>query len=223
MHAIDPASLALIIPIILRAMRARGPQEVTKACTIIGSLFQLIADPRDIAPYMESIISSIKVSVIDMTPEVRGVASRALGSMVLGVGPEYGEQVMPWLIGCMQSEGSTVERSGGAQGLCEILVAIGEPRLTDVLMQLLPTSTNKSSNAREGLYWLLCFVPPAIGPEGFAPKIINTLPVLVQGFADDVDQIREVALRAGQVIVRQHGLSHTQHVMPSIQGGLESN
>lgn len=116
-----------------------------------------------------------------------------------------------------------MERSGGAQGLCEVLVAMGEPRLSDVLTKLLPTSTNKSSNAREGLYWLLCFIPPAVGPDGFQPMIGTTLPILVQGFADDVDQIREVALRAGQVIVRQHGLSHTMLVLPSIQAGLESN
>ena len=42
-------------------------------------------------------------------------AARAMGSLVIGVGEEPLEELLPWLIETMQSDASSVERSGGAQ------------------------------------------------------------------------------------------------------------
>lgn len=59
---------------------------------------------------------------MDPIPEVRTVASRALGSLIKGMGDENFKDLVPWLLQTLKSETSSVERSGAAQGLSEVCV-----------------------------------------------------------------------------------------------------
>lgn len=51
---------------------------------------------------------------------MRTVASRALGSLIKGMGDENFKDLVPWLLQTLKSETSSVERSGAAQGLSEV-------------------------------------------------------------------------------------------------------
>ena len=53
---------------------------------------------------------------------MRTVASRALGSLIKGMGDENFKDLVPWLLQTLKSETSSVERSGAAQGLSEVCV-----------------------------------------------------------------------------------------------------
>lgn len=75
------------------------------------------------------------------------------------------------------------------------------------------------SHAREGLLWLLAFLPTALG-NGFSDYISSVLPVIIGGLADDSDTVRDVALRAGQVIVKHFATTHTGILLPSLQAGM---
>ena len=74
-------------------------------------------------------------------------------------------------------------------------------------------------HAREGLLWLLAFLPTALG-QMFSDYIESVLPVIIGGLADDQDPVREVALKAGQVIVKHFASTHTGILLPSLQAGM---
>ncbi len=61
-------------------------------------------------------IPGLKSSLLDPVPEVRSVASRALGAIVKGMGESGFDDLMPWLRKTLTSENSSVDRSGAAQG-----------------------------------------------------------------------------------------------------------
>lgn len=98
------------------------------------------------------------------------------------------------------SDSSPVERSGAAQGLAEVCLAMGDQKLRQVLEDALPLQWHSRSAAREGLLWLLSFLPAAMG-GAFGPLVPSTLPVILGGLSDEGEGVREVALRAGQVLV----------------------
>lgn len=58
---------------------------------------------------------------MDPIPEVRGVAARALGSLIVGMGEQIFPDLVPWLLETLKSDNSNVERSGAAQGLSEVV------------------------------------------------------------------------------------------------------
>lgn len=127
------------------------------------------------------------------------------------------------------------------QGASEVLYALGDEKLHSVVSQLLPLANHPKPAPREGLLWLLAFLPSTMG-EGFANLIDVALPVVLkvgdcvwdvpsvcfvhmtsvslQGLADDIELVRGVAMRSGQAIVNQHAASHSQVLIPPLQEGL---
>ena len=71
---------------------------------------------QDLDPYIEKVIPGLKQSLLDPVPEVRTVSARALGAMVKGMGSNKFDELMNWLMETLKSEGSSVDRSGAAQG-----------------------------------------------------------------------------------------------------------
>lgn len=63
---------------------------------------------------------------------MRATASKALGGLMRGMGEENLPDLVPWLVDTLKTETASVERSGGAQGLCEVLVSLGDARVKQV-------------------------------------------------------------------------------------------
>ena len=70
---------------------------------------------------------------MDPIPDVRTIASKAMGRLVSGIGEEHFPTLLQSLIESIQADTSSVERSGAAQALSEILVALGQDRLEEVM------------------------------------------------------------------------------------------
>lgn len=92
----------------------------------------MIADARDLVPYLPAVLPGLKATVLDPIPDVRTTASKALGGLMRGMGEENLPDLVPWLIDTLKTDASSVERSGGAQGLCEVLVSLGDARVKQV-------------------------------------------------------------------------------------------
>lgn len=181
----------------------------------------MVGDPKSLVPYISSLVPGLKDCLVDPIPDVRATCAKALGALVAGVGEEQEElaEVMGWLLEGLCSDVSPVERSGAAQGLAEVCVALGDAKVVEVLAQTMPLQHHSKSSPREGLLWLLSFLPAAL-KENFGEHISSTLPVILAGLSDENDGVREVAMRAGQIVVSVLGFSHTQELIPSICDGM---
>jgi hypothetical protein len=71
---------------------------------------------QDLDPYIDAVIPGLKQSLLDPVPEVRSVSAHALGAMVKGMAGDKFDQLLKWLMDTLKSEGSSVDRSGAAQG-----------------------------------------------------------------------------------------------------------
>jgi HEAT repeat protein len=129
----------------------------------------------------------------------------------------------PWLIGVLRSEkGSSVERSGAAQGLTELLCAGGTGLVNEVMKdEILPLIDHPKANTREGVLWVLTFLPSSLG-QSFASLIDASFPALISGLSDDNESVRDVAMRAGRVTIRSHGKAHVDKILPSLEDGLSN-
>jgi len=81
---VDPPSLALIMPILKRGLQDRAPSTKKMACQVVGSICSLIQDVQDIKPYAKMLLKQLKENLVDPIPEVRGVASKAMGQLYKG-------------------------------------------------------------------------------------------------------------------------------------------
>lgn len=129
----------------------------------------------------------------------------------------------PWLIETLRGEsGTSVERSGAAQGLTELLCAGGTGLVNAVMKEdILPMIDHPKASTREGVLWVLTFLPSSLG-QAFAPLIDASFPALISGLSDENEGVRDVAMRAGRVTIRSHGKAHVDKILPSLENGLNN-
>ena len=221
LHAIDAPSLALIVPVVYRGLRDRSASSKRYAALIAGNMCTMISDPRDLHPYIQTLLPGLQLALLDPIPDVRSTSAKALGSLARGLGEESIPELRPWLIETLKGGvESSVERSGAAQGLTEVLIAGGNQLVETVMLEdIFPSIHHPKATTREGVLWVLTFLPSSLG-QAFVPLIDASLPVLLCGLADDHESVRDVALRAGRVLIRCHGKAHCDVILPSLEEGL---
>jgi hypothetical protein len=219
MHSIDAPSLALLVPILARALKDRGGDLKRKSAVILGNMASMIAESKILSPYLPQVVPGLKEVLLDPIPDVRATSAKALGGLMLGMGEAELPDLVPWCLASLSIETSPVERSGAAQGLAELCLALGADRVEAIVEEALLLQDSYSAASREGLLWLLAFLP-AVMEESFAEYISDTLPVVLKGLSDNVESVREVAMRSGQVFVSCHGRNHSDEVLPPLLTGM---
>ena len=64
-NVVDAPSLALIVPVLSRGLRDRRADLKKKAAKIAGNMCALVADPKDMSPYVPLLFPDIQKSLID--------------------------------------------------------------------------------------------------------------------------------------------------------------
>lgn len=220
-HAIDAASLSLIVPVIHRGLRDRAATTKRYGALIAGNICTMVDDPKDFVPYLPILLPDLKAVLLDPIPDCRSISAKALGSLTRSLGEATFPELRPWLIGVLKGdEESSVERSGAAQGLTELLCAGGTQLVESVMKnEILPLMSHPKSGTREGVLWVLTFLPSSLG-HSFAPLIDVSFSALINGLSDENESVRDVAMRAGRVTIRSHGKTHFEKVLPSLEDGL---
>nr|XP_049695154.1 eIF-2-alpha kinase activator GCN1 [Helicoverpa armigera] len=219
-HFIDAPSLALIMPVVQRAFLDRSTETRKMAAQIIGNMYSL-TDQKDLMPYLPNIIPGLKSSLLDPVPEVRSVSARALGAMVKGMGESSFEELLPWLMHTLTSESSSVDRSGAAQGLSEVVAGLGVHKLHKIMPDIIATAerTDIAPHVKDGYIMMFIYMPGAF-TDDFLPYIGQIINPILKALADENEYVRETALKAGQRIVNLYAESAITLLLPELEKGL---
>ncbi|CAG9759746.1 unnamed protein product [Ceutorhynchus assimilis] len=219
-HFIDAPSLALIMPVVQRSFMDRSTETRKMSAQIIGNMYSL-TDQKDLMPYLPKIIPGLKTSLLDPVPEVRSVSARALGAMVRGMGESTYEDLLPWLMQTLTSETSSVDRSGAAQGLSEVVGGLGVEKLHKFMPEIISTAERNdiAPHVKDG-YIMMFIYMPSVFTSDFTPYIGLIINPILKALADENEYVRETALKAGQRIVNLYAESAILLLLPELEGGL---
>ncbi|XP_062214757.1 protein ILITYHIA-like [Phragmites australis] len=221
-NSIDAPSLALLVPIVHRGLRERGVDTKKKAAQIVGNMSSLVTESKDMIPYIGLLLPEVKKVLVDPIPEVRAVAARALGSLIRGMGEEIFPDLVPWLLDTLKSDNSNVERSGAAQGLSEVLAALGHDYFNHVLPDIIRNCSHQKASVRDGHLTLFRYLPRSLGGV-FQNYLQAVLPSILDGLADENESVRDAALSAGHVFVEHYATSSLPLLLPAIEDGIFSD
>lgn len=218
-NSIDAPSLALLVPIVHRGLRERSADTKKKAAQIVGNMCSLVTEPKDMIPYIGLLLPEVKKVLVDPIPEVRSVAARAIGSLIRGMGEENFPDLVPWLFDTLKSDNSNVERSGAAQGLSEVLAALGTEYFEGVLPDIIRNCSHQKASVRDGYLTLFKYFPRSLGVQ-FQNYLQRVLPAILDGLADENESVRDAALGAGHVLVEHYATTSLPLLLPAVEDGI---
>lgn len=216
-HYLDAPSLALVSRILQRGLGDRSSTK-RKAAQVIGSLAHL-TERKDLVAHLPVLVAGLKVAVVDPVPTTRATASRALGSLVEKLGEDALPDLIPGLMQTLKSDTGAGDRLGSAQALSEVLAGLGTSRLEETLPTILQNVESVKASVREGFMSLFIFLPVCFG-NSFANYLGKIIPPILSGLADDVESIRDTALRAGRLLVKNFAVRAVDLLLPELERGL---
>lgn len=220
-HYIDGPSLALIIHVIHRGMRDRSASTKRKACQIVGNM-AILVDSKDLLPYLPTLVGELEVAMVDPVPATRSTGARALGSLVEKLGEDKFPDLIPRLTATLNDVSKAGDRLGSAQALAEVICGLGLSKLDEMLPSILSSAASPYSHVRAGFMPLLLFLPVCFGSQ-FAPYLSSIIPPILGGLADTDEDIRDTALRAGRLIVKNYANKAVDLLLPELERGLSDS
>lgn len=216
-HYLDAPSLALVVRILERGLNDRSATK-RKAAQIIGSLAHL-TEKRDIVVHLPILVTGLRLASVDPVPATRATGSKALGSLVEKLGEDAFPDLIPSLMSSLRTDTGAGDRLGSAQALSEVLAGLGTARLEETLPTILQNVASPRATVREGFMTLFIFLPACFG-NGFANYLSQIIPSILSGLADDMEAIRDTALRAGRLLVKNFATKAIDLLLPELQRGL---
>lgn len=142
--------------------------------------------------------------------------------MVRGMGEaSVGENLLPWLMQTLTSETSSVDRSGAAQGLAEVVAALGVEKLHKTMPEIIRTAERSdiAPHVKDGYILMFIYMPSAF-PNEFTQYIGQIINPILKALADENEYVRDTALKAGQRIVNLYAESAITLLLPELEKGL---
>ena len=132
-----------------------------------------------------------------------------------------GENLLPWLMKTLTSETSSVDRSGAAQGLAEVIAALGVEKLHKTMPEIIQTAERAdiAPHVKDGYILMFIYMPSAF-PTEFTKYIGQIINPILKALADENEYVRDTALKAGQRIVNLYAESAIMLLLPELEKGL---
>ena len=159
-HYIDPPSLSMVIPILDYCMRGRNSDHKAGACQVMGSIVELIANSNDLLPYLRIILVGLKIALCDPLPEIRRIASMAIGKISAKIGTKNAEEYFRFVSDIIESSTSTsIERQGAAQAYSELICSQSYEYFEESLYRIFEQLNSARHSEKEGYILVFLFVP----------------------------------------------------------------
>merc|ERR1719329_1787816 len=201
MSLIDPASLALLMPIVGRGLKA--PESASKkwSAQIFGSTAMLVKDVEMMRPYLKQIVPMLQAALTDPVAEVQREAAKAFG-VLEQVLPEFSRRFsQPWLFKKL-SGGDPGETIGSALALAEVILKMEKPKAAELIPEILAGASAEKWSTRKGFLELMDTMPQAMKMD-FVPYIESLFPPMIMGINGDKDPVEDPASRAALALVQR--------------------
>lgn len=153
---------------------------------------------------MKILIPAIKNSLFDSIPEVRASAAKALGKLSRGLGLANSIELLEWLNSNLHRKDlAASERSGAAQGLSEVVSAHGDNFFSNQCKEIMALAKSKEIFLRESYRTVMAYLPTSF--PNFVNYLVVMLPIMIEGLADDSEEVMKVSLRNVKICIQQYG------------------
>ena len=203
-HAIDAPSLSLLVPLLDSGLMMHDNTSKQMAAQLMGNICSLTKDPTDLLPYMPILMPAIKNSLFDSIPEIRASAAKAMGSLSRGLGIENSAEMLGWLREHLNTRSiPTSEKLGAAQGFAELISVHGVPYYEVNVEEVIIKSEDEDAEVRESYRSVIVFLPDSY--EKFVDYLPRMVPIMIEGLADEVDQVRKISMRSVKICIKKYG------------------
>ncbi|CAK0865189.1 unnamed protein product [Prorocentrum cordatum] len=200
---IDPASLSLLMPVVVRGLKERDCSSKKWSAQIFGSTSMLVQDVETIRPYLKAVLPMLQEALTDPVAEVQREAAKAFG-VLEQVLPEYSRRRnQPYLFGKLRS-GALGEQLGSALALAEVLLKMDKSQVPELVPEIQAGATDEKASVRRGFLELLDAMPHAMKMD-FVPFIAKLFPPMLMGISGDKDKDEDAGLKAATSLVGRFG------------------
>ncbi|KEG15173.1 hypothetical protein DQ04_00161130 [Trypanosoma grayi] len=222
-NAVDPASLALIVPILSRGLSNQMPHLRPKAAQIVASMVSLVNDPKSLKPYCEELVKLLESAAEDPMSESRTTSAKAIAALAAAIGGKIVDDIVAWCFATLQKPNvSTVEKAGAAQVFVEIVESCGDSILYDSFPIISAGMVDERPPVREGFLHIMVYSPSTFSPATFQRFLPLAFPWVLEGLSHFSDRVRDVALVAGSGIINLYGTRNLALVLDPLLGGVVS-
>ncbi|CAJ1021422.1 hypothetical protein, conserved [Leishmania lindenbergi] len=222
-NVVDPASLALIIPVLSRGLGGQVARTRPKAAQIVAAMVNLVSDPRALLPYTEELVRLLEEASQEPSTEARTTAAKAAAALAAAIGGNLIDDICEWAFGVLQRvQSGTIEKAGAAQVFVEVVTACGAELLKLYFPKIQTGMTDERPPVREGFLYIMVYAPSTLRAETFQDFLPVSLPWVLEGLSHFSDRVRDVALAAGDSIVSLYGTRNLALVLGPLLDGVSS-
>ncbi|CAJ1988027.1 protein of unknown function - conserved [Leishmania donovani] len=222
-NMVDPASLALIIPVLSRGLGVQVARTRPKAAQIVAAMVSLVSDPRALLPYTEELVRLLEEASQDPSTEARTTAAKAIAALASAIGGNLIDEICQWAFSVLQRvQSGTIEKAGAAQVFVEVVNACGAELLKLYFPNIQTGMTDERPPVREGFLYVMVYAPSTLQTETFQDFLPISLPWVLEGLSHFSDRVRDVALAAGDSVVSLYGTRNLELVLGPLLDGVTS-
>mmetsp|Transcript_58848 Transcript_58848/g.140342 ORF Transcript_58848/g.140342 Transcript_58848/m.140342 type:complete len:1419 (-) Transcript_58848:107-4363(-) len=212
---IDPASLSLLMPVIVRGLKERDSMSKKWSAQIFGATAMLVQDLDSLKPYLKAVVPMLQAALTDPVPEVKREGAKAFG-VLEQVLPDYSRRFsQPFLFGKLRN-GELGEQLGAALALSEVLLKMNKADQAKLMPEIELAMTDEKPSVRRGFLELAENMPHAMKMD-FVPYIAKLFPKMLMGITGDKDKDEDAGLTASTSLVARFGDLCPQLLLPGFE------
>jgi ATPase subunit of ABC transporter with duplicated ATPase domains len=212
---IDPASLSLLMPVVIRGLKERDSMSKKWSAQIFGSTSMLVQDTETMKPYLKTVVPLLQQCLTDPVPEVQREAAKSFG-VLEQVLPEYSRSTtVPWLFNRLRA-GQVGEQLGASLALAEVFLKTDKAKAADLMPEIEIGAFSDKASVRRGFLELTDAMPNAMKMD-FVPYIARLFPAMMMGITGDADKSEDAGLTASTSLVGRFGDLCPDLLLPGFQ------